>query len=46
MEISVWFFCFFFSPPQAMIVCRRVAEPSQRVQVYLCRVMEALGEFR
>ncbi|XP_076848596.1 folliculin-interacting protein 2 isoform X10 [Brachyhypopomus gauderio] len=31
---------------RAMIVCRRVAEPSQRVQVYLCRVMEALGEFR
>lgn len=31
---------------QAMIACRRVAEPSQRVQVYLCRVMEALGEFR
>ncbi|KAI4895447.1 hypothetical protein NFI96_000508 [Prochilodus magdalenae] len=30
----------------AMIVCRRVAEASQRVQVYLCRVMEALGEFR
>ncbi|KAF7686749.1 folliculin-interacting protein 2 isoform X1 [Silurus meridionalis] len=31
---------------RAMIVCRRIAEPSQRVQVYLCRVMEALGEFR
>ncbi|XP_060772606.1 folliculin-interacting protein 2 isoform X2 [Neoarius graeffei] len=31
---------------RAMIACRRVAEPSQRVQVYLCRVMEALGEFR
>ncbi|KAK2865597.1 hypothetical protein Q7C36_001653 [Tachysurus vachellii] len=31
---------------RAMIVCRRVAEPSQRVQVYLCRVMDALGEFR
>ncbi|XP_053335940.1 folliculin-interacting protein 2 isoform X2 [Clarias gariepinus] len=31
---------------RAMIMCRRVAEPSQRVQVYLCRVMEALGEFR
>ncbi|KAL6466910.1 hypothetical protein MHYP_G00247140 [Metynnis hypsauchen] len=31
---------------RAMIVCRRVAEASQRVQVYLCRVMEALGEFR
>ncbi|KAF4071614.1 hypothetical protein AMELA_G00275370 [Ameiurus melas] len=31
---------------RAMIVCRRVAEPSQRVQVYLCRVMEALGDFR
>uniref|UniRef100_A0A3B1J5M4 Folliculin interacting protein 2 n=1 Tax=Astyanax mexicanus TaxID=7994 RepID=A0A3B1J5M4_ASTMX len=30
---------------RAMIVCRRVAEASQRVQVYLCRVMEALGEF-
>uniref|UniRef100_A0A8C1XME2 Si:ch211-42i9.8 n=1 Tax=Cyprinus carpio TaxID=7962 RepID=A0A8C1XME2_CYPCA len=31
---------------RAMIVCRRIAESSQRVQVYLCRVMEALGEFR
>ncbi|XP_051994069.1 folliculin-interacting protein 2-like isoform X2 [Xyrauchen texanus] len=31
---------------RAMIVGRRIAESSQRVQVYLCRVMEALGEFR
>ncbi|XP_067260540.1 folliculin-interacting protein 2 isoform X3 [Chanodichthys erythropterus] len=31
---------------RAMILCRRIAESSQRVQVYLCRVMEALGEFR
>ncbi|XP_051559649.1 folliculin-interacting protein 2-like isoform X2 [Myxocyprinus asiaticus] len=31
---------------RAMIVCRRIAESSHRVQVYLCRVMEALGEFR
>ncbi|XP_056628209.1 folliculin-interacting protein 2 isoform X2 [Triplophysa dalaica] len=31
---------------RAMILCRRIAESSHRVQVYLCRVMEALGEFR
>ncbi|XP_066517441.1 folliculin-interacting protein 2 isoform X2 [Hoplias malabaricus] len=31
---------------RAMIVCRRVAEASQRVQVYLCQVMDALCEFR
>ncbi|XP_076151600.1 folliculin-interacting protein 2 isoform X1 [Alosa pseudoharengus] len=31
---------------RAMILCRRIAESSQRVQVYLCRVMEALGDFR
>uniref|UniRef100_A0A3B3Q362 Folliculin interacting protein 2 n=1 Tax=Paramormyrops kingsleyae TaxID=1676925 RepID=A0A3B3Q362_9TELE len=31
---------------KAMILCRRIAESSQRVQVYLCRVMDALGEFR
>ncbi|XP_028831953.1 folliculin-interacting protein 2 [Denticeps clupeoides] len=31
---------------RAMILCRRVAESSQRVQVYLCRIMDALGDFR
>ncbi|XP_061102420.1 folliculin-interacting protein 2 isoform X2 [Conger conger] len=31
---------------KAMILCRKIAESSQRVQVYLCRVMDALGEFR
>ncbi|XP_063076174.1 folliculin-interacting protein 2 isoform X2 [Engraulis encrasicolus] len=31
---------------RAMILCRRIAESSQRVQVYLCRVMDALGDFR
>ncbi|XP_065110660.1 folliculin-interacting protein 2 isoform X2 [Paramisgurnus dabryanus] len=31
---------------RAMIMCRRIAESSHRVQVFLCRVMEALGEFR
>ncbi|XP_066574115.1 folliculin-interacting protein 2 isoform X2 [Amia ocellicauda] len=31
---------------KAMISCRKVAESSQRVQLYLCRVMDALGEFR
>ncbi|XP_009675445.2 folliculin-interacting protein 2 isoform X1 [Struthio camelus] len=31
---------------KAMICCRRIAESSQRVQVYISRVMDALGEFR
>ncbi|XP_042193840.1 folliculin-interacting protein 2 [Callorhinchus milii] len=31
---------------KAMITCRKIAESSQRVQVYINRVMEALGEFR
>ncbi|XP_015200063.2 folliculin-interacting protein 2 isoform X2 [Lepisosteus oculatus] len=31
---------------KAMISCRKIAESSQRVQIYLCRVMDALGEFR
>ncbi|MFT7807550.1 folliculin-interacting protein 2 isoform X1 [Arapaima gigas] len=31
---------------KVMIMCRKIAESSQRVQVYLCRVMDALGEFR
>ncbi|XP_028598872.2 folliculin-interacting protein 2 isoform X2 [Podarcis muralis] len=30
----------------AMITCRKIAETSQRVQVYISRVMDALGEFR
>ncbi|XP_048365410.1 folliculin-interacting protein 2 isoform X2 [Sphaerodactylus townsendi] len=30
----------------AMITCRKIAETSQRVQVYISRVMEALSEFR
>ncbi|XP_066487766.1 folliculin-interacting protein 2 isoform X2 [Tiliqua scincoides] len=30
----------------AMISCRKIAETSQRVQVYINRVMDALGEFR
>ncbi|KAJ6668724.1 hypothetical protein lerEdw1_012207 [Lerista edwardsae] len=30
----------------AMISCRKIAETSQRVQVYITRVMDALGEFR
>lgn len=29
-----------------MISCRKIAESSQRVQVYISRVMDALGEFR
>eukprot|EP00076_Gallus_gallus_P020218 XP_015140820.2 folliculin-interacting protein 2 isoform X4 [Gallus gallus] len=31
---------------KAMISCRKIAESSQRVQVYISRVMDALGEFR
>uniref|UniRef100_A0A8D0GXK4 Folliculin interacting protein 2 n=1 Tax=Sphenodon punctatus TaxID=8508 RepID=A0A8D0GXK4_SPHPU len=31
---------------KAMICCRRIAESSLRVQVYISRVMDALGEFR
>lgn len=31
---------------KAMISCRKIAETSQRVQVYITRVMDALGEFR
>ncbi|XP_030047461.1 folliculin-interacting protein 2 isoform X2 [Microcaecilia unicolor] len=31
---------------KAMILCRKIADSSQRVQVYISRVMEALGEFR
>ncbi|XP_067848747.1 folliculin-interacting protein 2-like isoform X2 [Heptranchias perlo] len=31
---------------KAMISCRKIAESSQRVQVYISRVMEGLGEFR
>ncbi|NWI14377.1 FNIP2 protein, partial [Crypturellus soui] len=31
---------------KAMICCRKIAESSQRVQVYISRVMDALGEFR
>ncbi|XP_060102568.1 folliculin-interacting protein 2 isoform X2 [Heteronotia binoei] len=30
----------------AMISCRKIAETSQRVQVYISRVMDALSEFR
>ncbi|NXM02070.1 FNIP2 protein, partial [Tyrannus savana] len=30
---------------KAMISCRKIAESSQRVQVYISRVMDALGEF-
>nr|XP_056711221.1 folliculin-interacting protein 2 [Euleptes europaea] len=30
----------------AMITCRKIAETSQRVQVYISRVMDALSEFR
>ncbi|XP_042325012.1 folliculin-interacting protein 2 isoform X2 [Sceloporus undulatus] len=30
----------------AMIVCRKIAETSQKVQVYISRVMHALDEFR
>ncbi|OXB69624.1 UNVERIFIED_CONTAM: hypothetical protein H355_006471, partial [Colinus virginianus] len=31
---------------KAMISCRKIAESSQRVQVYISRVMDALEEFR
>ncbi|XP_064418043.1 folliculin-interacting protein 2 isoform X2 [Latimeria chalumnae] len=31
---------------KAMITCRKIAESTQRVQVYISRVMDALGEFR
>ncbi|KAM4708535.1 folliculin-interacting protein 2 isoform 1-T1 [Discoglossus pictus] len=31
---------------KAMISCRKITESSQRVQVYLSQVMEALGQFR
>uniref|UniRef100_A0A8C6YRD1 Folliculin interacting protein 2 n=1 Tax=Nothoprocta perdicaria TaxID=30464 RepID=A0A8C6YRD1_NOTPE len=31
---------------KAMICCRKIAESSHRVQVYISRVMDALGEFR
>ncbi|XP_029472863.1 folliculin-interacting protein 2 isoform X4 [Rhinatrema bivittatum] len=31
---------------KAMILCRKIADSSQRVQVYISRVMEALGAFR
>uniref|UniRef100_A0A8C3FFH2 Folliculin interacting protein 2 n=2 Tax=Chrysemys picta bellii TaxID=8478 RepID=A0A8C3FFH2_CHRPI len=31
---------------KAMILCRKIAESSLRVQVYISRVMDALGEFR
>ncbi|XP_042663840.1 folliculin-interacting protein 2 isoform X3 [Tyto alba] len=31
---------------KAMISCRKIAESSQRVQVYISRVMDALGDFR
>ncbi|XP_036089903.1 folliculin-interacting protein 2 isoform X8 [Rousettus aegyptiacus] len=31
---------------KAMVSCRKVAESSLRVQVYVTRLMEALGEFR
>uniref|UniRef100_UPI00398ECF33 folliculin-interacting protein 2-like isoform X2 n=1 Tax=Pristiophorus japonicus TaxID=55135 RepID=UPI00398ECF33 len=31
---------------KAMISCRKIAESSQRVQVYISQVMEGLGEFR
>nr|XP_033797353.1 folliculin-interacting protein 2 isoform X2 [Geotrypetes seraphini] len=31
---------------KAMILCRKIADSSQRVQVYISRVMEALREFR
>ncbi|XP_053559757.1 folliculin-interacting protein 2 isoform X2 [Bombina bombina] len=31
---------------KAMISCRKITESSQRVQVYLSQVMEALGHFR
>ncbi|XP_038611102.1 folliculin-interacting protein 2 isoform X2 [Tachyglossus aculeatus] len=31
---------------KAMISCRKIAESSQRVQIYVSRLMEALGEFR
>ncbi|NWS70655.1 FNIP2 protein, partial [Crotophaga sulcirostris] len=30
---------------KAMISCRKIAESTQRVQVYISRVMDALGEF-
>ncbi|NXX87954.1 FNIP2 protein, partial [Centropus bengalensis] len=30
---------------KAMISCRKIAESSQRVQVYISRIMDALGEF-
>ncbi|XP_078068011.1 folliculin-interacting protein 2-like isoform X2 [Mustelus asterias] len=31
---------------KAMISCRKIADSSQRVQVYISQVMEGLGEFR
>lgn len=31
---------------KAMISCRKIAESSLRVQFYVSRLMEALGEFR
>ncbi|XP_004708797.1 folliculin-interacting protein 2 isoform X4 [Echinops telfairi] len=31
---------------KAMITCRKIAESSRRVQLYVSRLMEALGEFR
>ncbi|NWH79064.1 FNIP2 protein, partial [Piaya cayana] len=34
-----------YSIEKAMISCRKIAESSQRVQVYISRVMDALGEF-
>lgn len=37
---------FIYSLPKAMIACRKIAETSQRVQVYISRVMDALSEFR
>ena len=37
---------FFLSSMKAMISCRKIAESSLRVQFYVSRLMEALGEFR
>ncbi|NWU69719.1 FNIP2 protein, partial [Pterocles burchelli] len=34
-----------YAVEKAMISCRKIAESSQRVQVYISRVMDALGEF-
>ncbi|XP_018424899.1 PREDICTED: folliculin-interacting protein 2 [Nanorana parkeri] len=31
---------------RAMITCRKITESSQRVQVYLSQIMDALGQFR